>query len=190
MGAGLEVDGLKVCIEMQPNALYSLCELHAKGLKRPNPIFTSRTFADLFAAHLLLSCSCTLTAVSSSSQSSTVYPILYRMTLIPSPSCTLLLLDMFLVMHNVVLQMLDFLPQFPNLLLISCLAAVGGAFAQGYSLLLGNEEMATMERVTVVVKVRVEMSLHGVGWRAGGQEGGRLGFAAAFEGEDFVETHG
>ena len=86
--------------------------------------------------------------------------------------------------------MLDFLPQVPNLLLSSCLAAVRGAFAQDYSLLFGKEAMATMERVTVVVKVRAETSLHGVGWRAGGQEGGRLGFAAAFEGEDFVETHG
>ncbi len=151
---------------MQPNALHGLCELHAKGPKRPTPIFTSCTFADLISAHLLLSCSCTLTAVSSSSQSFTMYPILYRTTLILSPSCTLLLLDTFLEMRNVVLQMLDFLPQFPNLLLSSCLAAVRGALAQGYSLLLGKEKLATMERVTMVVKVRVETSLHGAGWRA------------------------
>lgn len=108
---------------------------------------------------------------------------------IPSPSRRPHPIDFTLVLRNVVLQKLDFLLQLPNLLLNLRLGAVRGALAGGDSLLVDDEETAALGSVAVAVGVGVESSLAGVGGRAGAYEGGRLGFAAAFEGEDVVEAH-
>lgn len=118
-----------------------------------------------------------------------MYPILFLKSLIPSPSRLLLFFDIMLVFRNVVLQMLDFLLQLPNLLLNPGLMAVRGAFAWCFSLLI-DSATAAMEWATVVVKVRVETSLPGAGRRAGEEQGRGLGFAAAIKDEDIVETHG
>lgn len=110
--------------------------------------------------------------------------------MVPSPSHFLLLIDEVLVLRNVVLQMLDFVLQRLDSFLKLRLEAVRGAFAGGDSLPVDHEERAGLGWAVVVVEGVVDASLPGARWPAGELEGGGLGFAAAFEVEDVVVTHG
>ena len=85
--------------------------------------------------------------------------------------------------------MLDFVLELSNLSLKLRLQAVRGAFARCLSLVVDGEVMAAVGW-WAVVEVGVETALPGAGWWAGELEGGGVGFAAAVEGEDVVETHG
>ena len=140
--------------------------------KRPTPHLHVHYFRGPVRGHQLLHCSWTPAAISSTKWTM-MYPILPLKSLIPSPSRLLLLFDIMLVIRNVVLQMLDFLLQLPHLLLNPGLVAVRGAFAWCFSLLF-DSATAAVEWATMVVKVGVETSLPGAGWRAGEDKGGGL----------------
>ena len=126
-----------------------------------------------------------LTSASSMFTQSTVFPL---PTLCPRPS-RLLLINLTLVLRHVLLQMLDLVLQPPNLLLHLCLETVRGAFAGGDSLLVDDEETAVWGWGAVSVAFTVGCSAPGTGGSAGGEEGGGLGFAAAFVGKDVVVAH-
>ena len=67
------------------------------------------------------------------------------------------------------------------------------ALSWGGSVLIEEEESAGLRLATAVevtVASRVGTARRGVHWGAGGEEDRGLGFAAAFEGERVVETHG
>ena len=117
-------------------------------------------------------------------------PPLSPTTPIPSPPRLLLQVDIILVPRHVLLQARDFLLQRPDPLLDLRLEAVRGAFPGGRLGLVDDEVVAALGRATGTVGVGVEISRPGAGGRAGGYEGGALGFAAAVEGKGVVETHG
>ena len=109
--------------------------------------------------------------------------------LVPSPF-GLLLIDFTLVIRDVIFQVLNLILQLSNLLLNLRLDAVRGAFSPDISLLVDNGGLATMGWDTVLIRLWEKASSPGADWWAGVYQGGRLGFAAAFEAGDGVITHG
>ena len=101
---------------------------------------------------------------------SSIYLVQYRTTLVASNSHPDLLADVFLVLRNVLLQLLDFVLQLPDSFLRLRLVAVRGAFARGDSLPVDIEETA-----------RGGTSARSPGLLAVGMVLGELGFASAFE---------
>ena len=113
--------------------------------------------------------------------------------LLPTSASGLRLINVILVLRNLVLQMLDLVLQLPKSLLLLRLEAVRGAYPPGGWAPIDEEESAGLRLVAAVevtVASRMGTALRRVHWGAGREQDGGLGFAAAFEGERVVETHG